>query len=72
MLEFSPIKRISAKDALVDPYFDDVRIPEQEVFITGDAALCDIDLLFDEEEVPMETLRKLIIEEIARCPQTLL
>ena len=44
MLEFSPIKRITAKEALLDPYFDDVRIPEQELFIKDEEAHCDIDL----------------------------
>jgi hypothetical protein len=44
MLEFSPIKRISAEDALKDPYFDEIRLPEQEEFNESDAAECDIDL----------------------------
>ena len=71
MLEFSPIKRISAELALKDPYFDDIRLPEQEVFIAGDEANCDIDLQFDDEEVPLEELRQLIIDEIGRCPKTI-
>lgn len=28
MLEFNPDKRISAEEALKDPYFDEIRIPE--------------------------------------------
>jgi len=28
MLEFNPKKRIGAKEALQDPYFDDIRIEE--------------------------------------------
>ena len=68
MLEFSPIKRITAENALKDSYFDDIRLPEQEVFISGDEANCDIDLQFDDEELPLEELRRLIIEEIDRCP----
>ena len=44
MLEFSPIKRLTAEQALRDPYFDDIRIPEQELFDEKDAAQCDIDL----------------------------
>ena len=68
MLEFSPVKRIAAEYAIKDSYFDDIRLPEQEVFITGDEANCDIDLQFDDEELPLEELRRLIIEEIERCP----
>lgn len=43
MLEFNPNKRISAEEALKNPYFDEVRIPEQETFVP-----CEIDLHFDE------------------------
>ena len=68
MLEFSPIKRITAEDALKGPYFDDIRLPEQEVFISADEANCDIDLQFDDEELSLEELRRLIIEEIDRSP----
>jgi serine/threonine protein kinase len=28
MLEFDPTKRISAEDAIKDPYFDDIRLPD--------------------------------------------
>jgi len=44
MLEFSPAKRITAENALKDPYFDEIRLPEQEMFISGNEANCDIDL----------------------------
>ena len=44
MLEFSPMKRISAEEAIKDKYFDEVRISEQEVFISSEEANCDIDL----------------------------
>ena len=68
MLEFSPVKRITAENALKDPYFDEIRLPEQEMFISGDEANCDIDLQFGDEVLPLEELRRLIIEEIGRCP----
>lgn len=32
MLEFNPGKRPTAEEALQDPYFDDIRLPEQEHF----------------------------------------
>lgn len=32
MLEFNPGKRPTAEEALQDPYFDDIRLPEQERF----------------------------------------
>lgn len=41
MLKFNPNERISALDAIKDPYFDDIRLPEQEEFEE-----CDIDLSF--------------------------
>ena len=68
MLEFNPIKRITAEDALKDSYFVDIRLPEQEIFTSGDEANCDIDLQFDDEELLLEELRRLVIEEIDRCP----
>ena len=30
MLEFNPCKRISAAEAIMNDYFDDIRLPEQE------------------------------------------
>jgi hypothetical protein len=72
MLEFSPIKRISAEDALKDPYFDEIRLPEQEEFNESEAAECDIDLQFeDDQEVSMDVLRQLILEEISKCKHTI-
>ena len=32
MLEFHPKKRITAAEAILDPYFDDIRLPAQEKF----------------------------------------
>ena len=64
MLEFNPNKRISAQDCLKDPYFDDVRIPEQESMEP-----CNIDLHFDEKEISIEDLRQLVIEEVKKCSQ---
>jgi serine/threonine protein kinase len=43
MLKFNPHERISAEEALKDPYFDDIRLEDQEEFET-----CDIDLSFIE------------------------
>ncbi len=35
MIEFNPNKRPTAEEALADPYFDDIRLPEQEKFETA-------------------------------------
>jgi len=35
MIEFNPNKRPTAEEALADPYFDDIRLPEQEKFDTA-------------------------------------
>ena len=43
MLEFNPEKRISADEALKSTYFDDIRLPEQEM-----VEKCKIDLSFDD------------------------
>ncbi len=62
MLEFNPNKRVTAVQAIADPYFDDIRLPEQEVCETAK-----INLPVDDEgkeDLPMEELRKLIIEEV--------
>lgn len=59
MLEFNPNKRITAKEAIKDPYFDEVRIPEQEEF-----EICNIDLDFDKEETTVEELRAFLIEAL--------
>jgi serine/threonine protein kinase len=62
MLEFNPNKRISAEEILSDPYFDDVRIPEQENYET-----CEIDLKFDDVELSIEELRNWVVEELKVC-----
>lgn len=63
MLSFNPSMRPTAQQALEDPYFDDIRLPEQERFET---AL--ITLPVDDEgkgDLPMEELKRLLIEEIS-------
>ena len=64
MLEFDPRKRISAEEAIKDSYFDDIRLPDQEVRHSNE-----INLEFDEagmENMPMEELRKLIVAEMKK------
>merc|ERR1711879_788906 len=54
MLKFNPKERISADEAIRDPYFDDIRLPEQEVFETTP-----IKLTFDDEHsASPRTLKK--------------
>ena len=63
-LEFNPNKRPSAQQALEDPYFDDIRLPEQERFETPI-----INLPVDDEgrsDLPMEELRRMIVDEITK------
>ena len=62
MLEFNPNKRISAEEAIKLDYFDDIRILEQENF-----EVCNIDLKFDEVEMSVEEVRKLVVEELKNC-----
>lgn len=62
MLEFNPNKRPSAQEALEDPYFDDIRLPEQERFETPV-----INLPVDDEgknDLSIEELKRMIVEEI--------
>lgn len=62
MLEFDPRKRISAEEAIKDSYFDEIRLPDQEVHHPKE-----INLEFDEagmENLSMDQLRKLIIEQM--------
>ena len=64
MLEFNPNKRPSAQQALEDPYFDDIRLPEQERFETPI-----INLPVDDEgrsDLPLEELRRMIADEITK------
>ena len=65
MLEFNPNKRITAEEALKDPYFDDIRLPEQENIPEDE--IPEIYLPVDdhtEEALDMEELRRLIIRDI--------
>jgi serine/threonine protein kinase len=71
MLQFNPERRITAEDALKDPYFDDIRLPDQETFNDDEEAHCDIDLRFDDKELSMDELRTLIIEEIDKSKQSI-
>lgn len=62
MLEFNPNKRITAAEAIQDPYFDDIRLPEQEKY---DAP--SIDLSIDDhgnENLTIEELKKLCFETL--------
>ena len=62
MLEFNPNKRPTAQEALEDPYFDDIRLPEQERFDTPI-----INLPVDDEgrsDLPIAELKRMIIDEI--------
>ena len=52
MLEFNPNKRTSAAEALLNPYFDEVRIPEQETFEP-----LAVDLTFDDEELSVDDVK---------------
>ena len=64
MIAFNPNKRPSAQEALEDPYFDDIRLPEQERFETPI-----INLPVDDEgrsDLSMDELKRMIIEEVAK------
>ena len=64
MLEFNPSKRPTAQEALEDPYFDDIRLPEQERFDTQI-----INLPVDDEgksDLPIADLKRMIIDEITK------
>jgi hypothetical protein len=52
MLNFNPNLRISAEEALKDPYFDDIRILEQEDLLPEE-----INLPFDNREMEEEELK---------------
>ena len=68
MLCFNPSDRISAREALENQYFDEVRLKEQEVF-----ERCQIDLSFidkcPEGELSDEELKELIIKYIEQHSQ---
>ena len=59
MLEFNPNKRITAEAALKDPYFDDVRLEEQE-----DVDIPEFNLQFDEKELTEEEIKALLQKEM--------
>jgi len=59
MLEFNPSKRISADAAISDPYFDDVRLEEQE-----NMELPEFALDFDDNDLDETELRNLLLEEM--------
>jgi len=62
MLEFNPNKRISAAEALLDSYFDEIRLPEQEEFQPPciDLSIDDI----EKESLSIEELKKLAYEAL--------
>lgn len=63
MLAFNPEERITCADAIKDPWFDDVRLPEQET--TEDTE--PIELEFDRAEsaeLSLEELRAMALDEI--------
>lgn len=53
MLEFNPEKRVSALQAIADPYFDDIRLPEQEINYEVKPIKISVD---DDENMPLEKL----------------
>ena len=62
LLEFNPNKRPTAAEALKDPYFDDIRLPEQEKFETPH-----INLPVDDEgksDLSIAELKKMVLDEI--------
>ena len=62
MLKLNPNQRISAEEAIKDPYFDDIRLEEQETSTEPE-----IKLEFDEagtENMTIDELKKLIIAEM--------
>ena len=59
MLNFNPNLRISAEEALKDPYFDDIRIEEQETLLPEE-----ITLPFDEEEMSEDKLKEVLLKKL--------
>jgi serine/threonine protein kinase len=62
MLEFNPNKRISAADAILDSYFDDIRLPEQEIFEPPKIELSIDDL--GNENLSLPDLKQLVFKII--------
>ena len=63
MLKFNPETRVSAREALADPYFDEIRLEEQENFERADIDLSFIDR-FQEGEIPRDELHEIVREKI--------
>jgi len=62
MLEFNPNKRISAAYAILDSYFDDIRLPEQETFEPPKIELSIDDL--ENENLSLPDLKQLVFKVI--------
>jgi serine/threonine protein kinase len=64
MIAFDPNQRISAEDALKDPYFDDIRLEDQE-----ENAQIEIDLSFidkyHEGQLSPDEMKALILKYIS-------
>lgn len=60
MLEFDPNKRITASEAILNDYFDDIRLPEQENVAPPNFNLSIDDL--ERENLSVEQLKVLVCE----------
>jgi hypothetical protein len=63
MLKFNPNQRITAEEAIKDSYFDDIRLPDQEISADVDP----INLEFDRdntESLSLQALKELLLKEI--------
>ena len=69
MLEFNPNKRITAEQAIADPYLDDIRLPEQEEFEVPEIYLPMDDE--KEEDLDLDEVRNQVIEDIKRLSSDL-
>lgn len=58
MLTFNPDKRITAEQAIADDYFDDIRLPEQEVTtLVPNKVNLEVD---EKDDLPIEEMHRLI------------
>jgi serine/threonine protein kinase len=62
MLEFNPEKRITIKEALKTPYFDDVRLHELEKEAEHPAYI----KFDDKEEISLEAIKEYFLNEIMK------